>query len=57
MGKYIGFGNWNRNYLFILADVLVVIINDSIKGLGYYTYKLELIKNNYYFYEFLIFKK
>jgi len=48
MGKYIGFGNWNRNYLFILADVLVVIINDSIKGLGYYTYKLELIKNNDY---------
>ena len=46
MGNYIGFGNWNKNYLFILANALSVILKDIITGFGYYTYKLELIKNN-----------
>ena len=48
MGNYIGFGNWNKNYLFILANVLSVILKDIITGFGYYTYKLELVKNNKY---------
>ena len=46
MKKCITFGNWNNNYLFILASVLSSIIGRIIKGYSYHTYNLKIFDNN-----------
>ena len=38
MTKYITFGNWNKNYLYIIGIVVSVNIYSLIAGFGYHTY-------------------
>lgn len=42
MTKYITFGNWNKNYLYIIASCISAVAFDVINGYGYYFYSLQL---------------
>ena len=46
MKKYITFGNWNKNYLFIIAAIISIDASKTITGLNYHNYKLALFDNN-----------
>ena len=40
--SYITLGNWNKNYIYIIAQVILSIIFDVFNGLGYYFYSINL---------------
>ena len=42
MKKYITFGNWNKDYLYIIAACISYILFDVTNGCGYYYYTLQL---------------
>ena len=44
MQKWITFGIWNNNYLFILASIFSSIIGRLIKGYDYHTYSLKFFE-------------
>ena len=46
MKRYITFGNWNKNYLFIIAAIISIDISKIITGLNYLNYKLEIFDVN-----------
>ena len=46
MAKYITFGNWNKNYLFLLAEAVFFFIYSFISGFNYYTYEIGLFPDN-----------
>ena len=42
MTKYITFGNWNKNYIYIIASIISNLIYDALGGLGYLFYSINI---------------
>ena len=67
MKRCITFGNWNKNYLYIIGSSISIVIYKIISGYNYYEYKFtftlgedeEIITSHFYvhqgFYYFIIF--
>ena len=63
MGAYITFGNWNKNYIYIILSCFCAIAFDVTNGCGYYFYTLQLSESEFsghiyihkLFYYFLLF--
>ena len=54
MGNYITFGNWNKNYLYILGTSISLIFYRIITGYSYYTYENRLFDDDEYSTHFYI---